>query len=132
MAALGSPAEARQWLAPMWDKIGQHPQEAIDALARALTACVKELEADWLPRLDGATQSALRNPALAFALGLALAERQLWGKARGMLLSAANDVQLDVDRRRRAWAKLGELAENEHHEEEAARFYRLAARATLA
>jgi HemY protein len=127
MAELGAPIEARQWLAPLWDRIGQLPADAVDALAHALSHALIGLEAEWLPRLDATTQGALRNPGLALTLGLALSERQLWGKARGMLLSAANDLQLDLDRRRTAWAKLGQLAEREHRAEEAARFYRLAA-----
>lgn len=127
MADLGAPLEARQWLAPLWDRLSQLPAEAVDALAHALSHSLLGMEADWLPRLDASTQAALRNPGLALTLGLALSERQLWGKARGMLLSAANDLQLDLDRRRLAWAKLGQLAEREHRAEEAARFYRLAA-----
>jgi HemY protein len=127
MADMGAPLEARQWLAPLWDRIGQQPADAVDALALALSHALVGLEAEWLPRLDATTQAALRNPGLALVLGLALSERQLWGKARGMLLSAANDMQLDLERRRTAWAKLGQLAEREHRAEEAARFYRLAA-----
>ncbi|MFN3885889.1 MAG: heme biosynthesis HemY N-terminal domain-containing protein [Aquabacterium sp.] len=127
MAHLGAVAEARQWLAPLWDRMSEHPPEAMDALARALSVSLIGLEAEWLPRLDGCTQLALRNPGLALVLGLALAERQLWGKARGMLMSAANDQTLDLERRRTAWAALGQLAEREHRDDEAARFYRRAA-----
>ena len=127
IANLGAPNEARQWLAPQWSRIGQLPPDAVDALAIALSHSLLGMEPDWLPRLDAATQPALRHPGLALALGLALAERQLWGKARSMLLSAANDLDLDLDRRRQAWAKLGQLAEREHRADEAARFYRLAA-----
>lgn len=127
IANLGAPNEARQWLAPQWTRIGQLPPDAVDALAIALSHSLLGMEPDWLPRLDAATQPALRHPGLALALGLALTERQLWGKARSMLLSAANDLDLDLDRRRQAWAKLGQLAEREHRTEEAARFYRLAA-----
>jgi HemY protein len=127
MAELGAPLEARQWLAPCWDRIAQMPPDATEALAAALRHSLLGLEAEWLPRLDAATTVALRNPSVALTLGLALSERQLWGKARGMLLSAANDLQLASDCRRLAWAKLGQLAEREHREEEAARFYRLAA-----
>ncbi|HET8869896.1 MAG TPA: heme biosynthesis HemY N-terminal domain-containing protein [Aquabacterium sp.] len=132
ISSLGAPHEARQWLAPLWDRIGQLPPDAVDALAQALSQSLLGLEAEWLPRLDAATQPALRHPGLALALGLALAERQLWGKARSMLLSAANDLDLDLERRRIAWAKLGQLAEREQRTEEAARFYRLAALAQAA
>lgn len=127
MAALGSPQEARQWLAPLWDQISQLPGDAATALAQSLRHGLSGLEADWLPRLDACTQAALRNPNLALTLGLALAERQLWGKARSMLLSAANDLDLDETGRRVAWAELGRLAEQEHRTDEAARFFRLAA-----
>ncbi|MDE2000921.1 MAG: heme biosynthesis protein HemY, partial [Burkholderiales bacterium] len=132
IANLGAPHEARQWLAPLWDRIAQLPTEAVDALAKALSHSLLGLEPEWLPRLDAATQPALRHPGLALALGLALAERQLWGKARSMLLSAANDLDLDLERRRLAWATLGQLAEREQRTEEAARFYRLAALAQSA
>jgi HemY protein len=127
MASLGAAQEARQWLAPLWDRIGQLPVDASDAVAEALRHSLLGLEAEWLPRLDAATPAALRNPVLALTLGLALVERQLWGKARGMLLSAANDLQLAPELRRLAWARLGQLAEREHRDDEAARFYRLSA-----
>lgn len=132
IADLGAPTEARQWLAPLWDRIAQLPTDAVDAMAKALSHSLLGLEPEWLPRLDAATQPALRHPGLALALGLALAERQLWGKARSMLLSAANDLDLDLERRRQAWAKLGQLAEREQRTDEAARFYRLAALAQAA
>lgn len=127
MADLGAPEEARQWLAPMWDQIGKLAADQAVALAEALRHALSGLEAEWLPRLDATTQAALRNPHLALTLGLALAERQLWGKARGMLLSAANDLDLPAKGRRQAWARLGMLAEQEQRHEEAARFFRLAA-----
>lgn len=131
LAQLGAPNEARQWLAPLWGRIPQLQPDAVDSLAKALSQSLLGLEPEWLPRLDAATQTALRHPGLALALGLALAERQLWGKARSMLLSAANDLDLDLERRRLAWAKLGQLAEREQRTDEAARFFRLAALAQV-
>lgn len=127
MAELGAPAEARQWLAPLWDDLGQQSSEAGDALALALTHCVHGIEAEWLPRLDKVSHAALRTPTLALSIGLALAERQLWGKARTLLLSAANDMQLDGARRRQAWVALARLAEQEQRMDEAARHWRCAA-----
>ncbi|MEY4765373.1 MAG: hypothetical protein RI907_2046 [Pseudomonadota bacterium] len=127
MAELGAPNEARQWLAPLWDRVKELPADHVDAMAGAFIHCLVGLEPEWLPRLDAATQPALRHPGLALAVGLALAERQLWGKARGMLLSAANDEQLDLERRRLAWARLGLMAEREQHKDDAARYFRLAA-----
>lgn len=127
MAQLGAPHEARQWLAPLWARLDTLSVDAIEALAVALGHSLLGLEPEWLPRLDACAQAALRNPTLALTLGQALAERQLWGKARGMLLSAANDLSLSPERRRQAWARLGQLAEHESREDEAARFFRLAA-----
>lgn len=99
---------------------------------RALSHSLLGMEPEWLPRLDAATQPALRHPGLALALGLALSERQLWGKARSMLLSAANDLDLDLDRRRQAWAKLGQLAETPNTAQTKRHgFYRLAALAAI-
>ncbi|HET6787281.1 MAG TPA: heme biosynthesis protein HemY, partial [Aquabacterium sp.] len=105
----------------------QRDLEACNALAHALRRCLTGLEADWLPRLDRVSAAALRNPALGLSVGLALAERQLWGKARTLLLSAANDAQLDGPSRRQAWAALAQLAEQEQRNEEAARYWRAAA-----
>lgn len=127
MGELGEPAEGRQWLAPLWDTLPQQQPEAADALASALGKCVQGIEAEWLPRLDRVSTVALRNPVLALALGLALAERQLWGKARTLLLSAANDVQLAGARRRQAWVALARLAEQEQRHEDAVRFWKAAA-----
>jgi len=127
MADLGAPDEARQWLAPLWDRIKELAPEGVDAMAKALVHCLNGLEPEWLPRIDAAAQPALRHPGLALAVGLALAERQLWGKARGMLMSAANDVSLELEHRRLAWARLGLMAEREQRTDEAARFFRLAA-----
>jgi len=127
MAELGAPADARAWMAPMWDRLAELAPEGVDALASAMPHCLLGLEPEWLPRLDACTPVALRHPGLALALGLALAERQLWGKARSMLLSAANDLQLDMNRRRLAWARLGLMAEREQQAEDASRYFRLAA-----
>jgi len=129
MAELGAPEEARRWLAPLWDDIARCTPEACDALANALSHSVAGLEAEWLPRLDKVSTTALRTPSLALAVGLALAERQLWGKARTLLLSAADDTRLDGPRRRQAWVTLARLAEQEQRTEEAARYWRSAAMA---
>lgn len=127
MARLGAAAEARQWLAPFWDKLAGLHAEGQDAMARALLHARSGLESDWLPRLDAAASLALRNPVLALSVGLALMERQLWGKARTLLLSAANDNDLAGPLRRQAWAALGRLAEQNQQPDEAVRCFRQAA-----
>jgi HemY protein len=127
MAELGAAAEARQWLAPLWDAMDTKSTEASTALAQALAQCAAGIEAEWLPRLDKVSQAAMRTPALGLAVGLALADRQLWGKARSLLMSAANDVTLDGAARRQAWLVLARLAEQEHRHEDAAKHWRAAA-----
>lgn len=127
MAHLGAAAEARSWLVPMWDQLASQPPEGLDALAFALCESIEGIETEWLARLDKVNQVALRNPSLGLAVGLALSERQLWGKARTLLLSAASDTQLQASRRRQAFIALARLAEHEQRHEEAQRFWRQAA-----
>ncbi len=127
MARLGESAEARTWLIPLWEQIQQLSPEHVDALAFALSEATAGLESDWLSRLDRVSQAALRSPSLGLAVGMALAERQLWGKARTLLLSAATDVQLQAPRRRQAYIALARLAEKELRSEDAQRFWQQAA-----
>ena len=127
MAQLGGSVEARTWLAPSWDQLTQHSPEGVEALAFALCETVEGLETEWLARLDKVSQEALRAPALGLAVGLALAERQLWGKARVLLLSAAKDNQLQGRRRRQAYVMLARLAEKEQRLDDAQSFWRQAA-----
>ncbi len=127
MARLGQAAEARQWLAPWWDRLATLPADTVDALCQALTVARPGLETEWLPRLDAASTLALRHPRLALCVGLALMERQLWGKARTLLMSAAHHDELAPEQRREAWIALGLLAEQNQQTDEAARCFRLAA-----
>ncbi len=127
MSQFGQPDIARLWLSPLWDALDKLQPDAIQALANAMRTSLEGLEAHWLPRLDKVAQSALRIPALGLCLGLALIERQLWGKARTFLLSAANDQLLDVEGQRLAWLALAELAEKEHASEDASKYWHAAA-----
>lgn len=127
MGAMGQPGTARDWLSPLWEGIEQRPADAVQVLAQAMRHCLSGLDASWLPRLDQVSQSALRIPALGLCVGLALCERQLWGKARTFLLSAANDEQLDPDGQRLAWRALAQLAEQDNRQEEAVMYWKAAA-----
>lgn len=127
MSQFGQPDLARLWLSPLWEALDKLQPDAIQALANAMRTSLQGLEAHWLPRLDKVAQSALRNPALGLCLGLALVERQLWGKARTFLLSAANDQLLDSEGQRLAWLALAELAEKEHASEDASKYWHAAA-----
>lgn len=130
MRALGRPDIARQWLSPLWDDIDKQSHEIIHVVTHAMRHCLQGLESGWLPRLDRLTQAATRSPALSLCLGLALCERQLWGKATPLLHSAAQAKYLDAESRKVAWMTLAQLAENAHSEQEAMRYWKAAANAT--
>jgi HemY protein len=96
-------------------------------LALALADATPGLGVEWLPRLEAAAQAYAREPAMGFAVGMALAERQLWGKARRLLEDAAADTTLRASARRKAWLTLARIAAEEGDSERAARAYESAA-----
>ena len=113
MSRAGSPADARDWLRPFWEKTAAVPADERAELSRALVASLEGIGPDWLPRLEAAAQADPRDPSFAYALGRALMEMQLWGKARQQLERCADDEQLPPRQRRAAWRALAELAERE-------------------
>ncbi len=127
LAAFGAAAEARAWLRPFWDRLGELNEDERTALALGLVASVAGMAPDWLARLESAAQAFPREAAVAYAVGCALAERELWGKARLLLEQAAAAPELDAASRRRAWQLLARLAEQQGDEERAASCYRAAA-----
>ena len=126
-AHLGAPDDGRLWLRPFWDRLGDTGPDERAALAHALVACLDGIGADWLPRLEAAQQAFAREGAVAYAVGCALAERRLWGRARVGLQQAADDDQLSGAARRRAWRLLGQAAEAQGDEAAAARYQAAAA-----
>lgn len=128
LAQFGAAAEARNWLRPLWDRLGELTEDERTALANGLVACMDGLGPDWLPRLEAASKSHPREPAVAYAVGCALAERELWGKARLMLEQAATNDTLATASRRRAWLLLARLAEQQGDLERQARCFESAAR----
>lgn len=127
IAKFGGAAEGRAWLRPFWDRLGDCTEDERAAVAGGLVACMEGLTPDWLARLEAAAQAHPREPAVAYAVGFALAERGLWGKARLLLEQAAAAPELARDSRRRAWLLLARLAEQQSDEERAADCYRAAA-----
>jgi HemY protein len=127
MAAFGSQAEGRAWLRPFWDRLADFSEDDRVALAEALVACIDGLAPDWLARLEAAAQAHPREAAVAYAVGCALAERELWGKARVLLEQAASAPGLQKASRRRAWLLLAKLADQQSDVERAASCYREAA-----
>ncbi|ANH66688.1 heme biosynthesis HemY N-terminal domain-containing protein [Mitsuaria sp. 7] len=127
-AALGAPEDGRGWLRPFWESIAEQGADERQALAEALVLCMPGLGPEWLQRLEGAVQRFPRDGTMAFALGHALAERQLWGKARLMLEQAAEDRALTLTARRRSWLRLADMADQDDDAERRTRCYEAAAR----
>jgi HemY protein len=127
-AELGAVEEARGWLRPFWDRIGELAGDERAAVALALVSAVQGLGPEWLPRLEAAAQAFPRDGAVALAVGSALAERQLWGKARRLLEQACTDTELAATARRKAWLALAQLARQEDDEPRATRAFEAAAR----
>lgn len=125
---LGAPDDGRGWLRPFFEDLGELQADDRAALAEALVPVLVGCGHDWLQRLEAAQSRFPRERALAYALGHALAERQLWGKARLMLESVAEDSSMSNMARRRSWLELATLAEQDGDESRRARCFEAAAR----
>jgi HemY protein len=112
-AAFGAHEDARAWLRPFWDGIGELEADERERVALALLEATPGMPSDWLPRLEGAALALPNDAAVAAAVGAAMVERQLWGKARRPLEQAAASGSLCAPARRRAWRLLAQLAEQE-------------------
>lgn len=128
-AGLGAPEDGRGWLRPFWEQLDELGNDERVVLSEALVLAVPGLGPEWLQRLESAVQRFPRDRHLAYALGHALAERQLWGKARLMLEQAAEDRSLPVAARRRSWLTLAALATHDGDMERRARCFEAAATA---
>jgi HemY protein len=127
-AELGAVDEARGWLRPFWERLSELNADERAAVAQALAGAMQGLGPEWLPRLEAASQAYPREGAIALALGCALTERQLWGKARVALEQAAADAALPAAARRKAWLALARLAQQEGDAARVARCFEAAAR----
>lgn len=125
---LGAPDDGRGWLRPFFDDLAELQQDDRIALAHALVPVLAGCGPDWLQRLEVAQSRFPRERAWAYALGHALAERQLWGKARLMLETVVDDVTMPNTARRRSWLALAGLAEQEGDDARRARCFEAAAR----
>jgi HemY protein len=126
-AGFGASDEARGWLRPFWDRLNELSPEERSAISLALVEAVAGLGVDWLPRLESAARAYAREGAMAFAVGMALAERQLWGKAARLLEESAGDATLPSPARRQAWLTLARIAAGQDDNERAAKAYEAAA-----
>lgn len=112
-AGFGAPADGREWLRPYWERIAELSVEDRRAVALALVECSAGIDSDWLAPLEAAATALPNDAAVAAAVGVALVERQLWGRARRPLEQAAHAPALPALPRRRAWRLLAQLAEQE-------------------
>jgi len=127
-AGFGASDEARGWLGPFWDRLDELSPEEREAISLALVEAVAGLGVDWLPRLESAARAYSREGAMAFAVGMALAERQLWGKSARLLEESASDTGLPSPARRKAWLTLARIAADQDDAARAARAYEAAAK----
>lgn len=127
-AGLGENDEARNWLRPLWERLDELAPDERASVAQGLVTAMPGLGAEWLPRLEAASQTYPREAAITLAVGCALAERQLWGKARRLLEQAASDTALASPSRRKAWVALAQLAQQDGDATQAAAYFEFAAR----
>jgi HemY protein len=126
-ALLQAHEDGRQWLRPFWERLAELPRDERDAVALALIEVRQGLGTDWLPRLEAAAQTWGQEPAILAAVGMAFAERRLWGKARALLEQAGASPQLPARARRACWRERAALALQEGDESTVARCQRAAA-----
>ena len=126
-ASLGAPEDGRAWLRPLWDRLDGMGADGRAELALSLVDSVAGLSADWLPRIEAAQRAYPTEPAVQAAVGAALVERQLWGKAQRPLELAVQDASLPARARRQAWRALARLAQAQGDDSRANDCYRSAA-----
>ena len=119
--------DARAWLRPFWERLAELAREDREQVALALIDARAGIASDWLPRLENAAQSFGHENAVVAAVGMAYAERRLWGKARRLLEQAAAAPGLPGSTRRAAWRQLAALAREESDESRALRCEQAAA-----
>lgn len=123
-AAMDAAAEARGWLRPHWERLAELGERERRDVQDALVEALPGLSADWLPLLEEAVAAAPGDAALSHAVGCAMAERQLWGRARRLLENAATMPSADRELRRKAWRSLATIAENDEDQALVQRCYR--------
>lgn len=126
-ALLDAASDARNWLRPHWDDIGTLGERERLAVALAFVEVLEGLPSDWLVLLEKAVTALPNDAAIAYAVGCAMAQRELWGRSRRLLESAAQMPGAEPEIRRRAWQALARMAEYEDDTELAQRCYKAAA-----
>ncbi len=124
VAQLGSPAQACGWLRPFWDQFDHFSVDERSALSASLVSAIEGISPEWLPRLESAAQLFSRESSVVHAVGTAMAQLKLWGKAHPLLSQAAQDNALHVSLRRQAWLLLAWIAEQDEQTARAVECYR--------
>jgi HemY protein len=117
---LGGAEQARQWLRPFWDRLGELEPGERQAIALGLAEATEGIGSDWLPALESAAQTFGHDSAVLAAVGAAYAASGLYGKARQLLEQAAAAPTLPARARRAAWRRLAQLARAQGDEARAA------------
>lgn len=133
LALEGSPATAREWLLPAWERYtgsGNLPASQLRRLMQALADSFRGtdggLDADWLARIETAQRNRPHDVHLQYLAGVACLQHQLWGKARHWLGTAAPALH-DEQLRAHAWRLLAQLAEQQSDATAAAHAWKQAA-----
>ncbi|MCW5632358.1 MAG: heme biosynthesis protein HemY [Rubrivivax sp.] len=124
---LGAAEQARQWLRPFWDRLGELDRADREAVALALAEACEGITSDWLPGLESAAQTFGQDSAVLAAVGAAYGASGLYGKARQLLEQAASAPALPPRARRAAWGRLAQMARAQGDEARAASCDRAAA-----
>lgn len=131
----GEPGRALQWLLPQWNSWIQRPDSYADASARqslvrlmAQALAALPPDADWLQRLERASQQWPQDADLHYLAGSVYARHSLWGKAQQAFERCAPRLAAP-DLRRQAWVRLAELAEQRGESALAAQHWKKAAQA---
>ena len=130
MALHGDVVLARAWLLQVWDRAMQPRSDISDGLRIRLILVLESgfesLDAVWLARIEAAQIGRPRDANLQYLAGMACLSRQLWGKAKQLLMQSALGLQ-DATLHRNAWRALALLAEQREDSEAAAHAYKQAA-----
>lgn len=124
---LGAADQARQWLRPFWDRLGELDRADREAIALTLAEATDGITSDWLPALESAAQAFGHDSAVLAAVGSSYAASGLYGKARLLLEQAAGAPTLPTRARRAAWRRLAQMARAQGDEARAASCDRTAA-----
>ncbi|MFM2035744.1 MAG: hypothetical protein RL459_1009 [Pseudomonadota bacterium] len=114
----GSPALAREWVLPLWDRIVRDPHALTDSQQLSLVQVLKlsfdaeggKPGTDWLERVESAQRLQARQVLFQYLAGVVCHHLQLWGKSAQMLRAALPRL-LQAELQRSAWVLLAEMAQ---------------------